>query len=200
MAGKKIYNIATEEWVLELLDKFRNSKYEDLITEDKTIIGALNEIMEMVKMCLHPTYDVKVQMFYGILDPEIVGPITDYFDITLDMVDDSDLVSTKPGTRPSIKIQDVKEGQYLLIAIPAMYTCQVTKDDGFGNKVPFDESIVGANGIDVEFNGQDYRVYGELALIEGDRIIYIDMDIEDDCMCPDVTIQDIDDIIGGLDD
>lgn len=198
--AKKVFNLATEEWVLELLAKLQVAKYDELKTEDKTIIGALNEIMEMVKLCLHPTYDVKVQMFYGILDPDVVGPITDYFDINVDMLDNSDLVSTKPGTRPSIKIQDIKEGQYIIVAIPAMYSCEVTKDDGFGNKVMFDEDIVGANGIDIEINGQDYRVYGELVLVEGDRTIYIDVVTDDGCDCPDITIQDIDDIIGGLDD
>ena len=199
MASKKIYNIATEEWVLELLEKYRNEEYDELSTEYKTIVGAINELWEMVKMCLHPTYDVKVQMFYGVLDPEVVGPILSYKDITLDMIDASDFVSTKPGNRPAINMGNLKEGQYILIAIPTMYTCNITKDDGFGAKVPFDESIVGANGIDVEFNGHDYRLFGELILVEGERKIYIDMDIEDDCNCPDVTNKDIDDIISGLD-
>ena len=81
--AKKSYNLATEEWVRELITKFQNSRYYDLKTDEKTLVGAINELAEMVRLCLHPTYDISAKMFYGILDPEIVGNIKDFKDIIL---------------------------------------------------------------------------------------------------------------------
>lgn len=198
--AKKSYNLATEEWVRELISKFQNSRYYDLKTDEKTLVGAINELAEMVRLCLHPTYDISAKMFYGILDPEIVGNIKDFKDITHEMIDNSELITTRPGSRESVKVNNIKQGQYVLVAIPAMYICNVQKDDGFGEKVPFDENIVGANGIDIDLFGEDYRLFGEMALIDGDMTIYIDVIIEDDgCECPEVTMDDIYNIIEDLD-
>ena len=66
--------------------------------------------------------------------------------------------------------------------------------------MPFDESVLGANGIDVVLNGQDYMLFGEFAVVEGHRGISIDkrVPIETGCECPPVTDEDITDIINGL--
>ena len=198
--AKKLYNLATEEWTKELLNKLRNARYYDLKTSDKTVIGAINELAELLELCLRPTYDISAKMYYGVLDPEIVGSIKDYKDINEEIMDNSELVTTRPGTRTSVKVNNIKQGQYILVAIPAMYLCDVQKDDGFGEKVPFNDTVVGANGIDVDLFGEDYRLFGEMALIDGDMTIYIDVVIEDDgCDCPEVTMEDIYNIIEDLD-
>jgi hypothetical protein len=64
----------------------------------------------------------------------------------------------------------------------------------------FDESVLGANGVDTVFNGQDYMLYGEFVIVDGSRRINIikRVPIETGCECPPVTDEDITDIIDGL--
>ena len=221
MSNKKIINLATEEYVNELvenieltpgpagesgadgksayqsavekgfegteeewLESLKGEKGEDgkfdmetlydiLQTEDKTVIGAINELFNLINKWMHPDCDVKAQMFYGIIDPTETGVIKSYSDITVDMLkQQTGVVSTIPGERVALSMGYVDEGSYIVIAVPTMYDYNVTKDNGFGGKVAFDDDIVGANGIDVEFNDVDYRIYGEFVLVGGERFIY----------------------------
>ena len=47
------------------------------------------------------------------------------------------------------------------------------KDDGLGGLVDFDESVIGANNLEVEFEGEKYLLFGEYTIIDGERFIYI---------------------------
>lgn len=179
------------------------TSFEALQTEDKTVIGAINELYQMINNWMNPIYDIKSQMFYGILNPAKSGVIKSYSEITLDMLNSEDSVkSTKPGERIPLSLGIVQEGTFIVIAIPALYDYKVTKDNGFGSKIPFDESVIGANGIDIEFDGVDYRVYGEFALVTGERIVYIEKPEEStggsDCECYDITIEDINEAISEM--
>ena len=249
MSNKKIINLATEEYVNELvenieltpgpagesgadgksayqsavekgfegteeewLESLKGEKGEDgkfdmetlydiLQTEDKTVIGAINELFNLINKWMHPDCDVKAQMFYGIIDPTETGVITSYSDITVDMLkQQTGVVSTIPGERVALSMGYVDEGSYIVIAVPTMYDYNVTKDNGFGGKVAFDDDIVGANGIDVEFNDVDYRIYGEFVLVGGERFIYIEApeNTGGDCNCYDITESDIMDAISDI--
>ena len=189
MNDKKIINLATEKFVNDTIDY---KAFDVLQTEDKTIIGAINELFTMMSD-ISPEFTVKAQMFYGVL----AGPIKSFREVTMEMLNnDTGVISTRPGERPSITLGNVQQGSYIVVAVPALYNYVVTKDNGFGGKVAFDESIIGANGIDVKFDGIAYRIYGEFVLVGGNRQIYIEKSpYAGDCHCPDITIDDIDDIM-----
>ena len=203
MAVKRVVTLATEEYVLNLVNKlkeeFPNKNFDQLNTLDKTIPGAINEVNDMLGMFVVPEYDVTAQMYYGILDPEDVGNVHSFKDITFEMIDNDNFISTKPGER-ALSIGHVEQGQFILIAIPVIFDLIATKDDGFGGAMKFDESVLGANGFDTVLNGQDYMLYGEFAVIEGERRINITKrtPIETGCECPEVTDADITDIIDNL--
>lgn len=246
MANKKVINLATEEYVNELVENIELTQgaegksayqtaveqgfegteeewlaslkgpqgekgedgkfdmetlYDILQTEDKTVIGAINELFNLINKWMHPNCDLKAQMFYGIIDPTETGVIKSYSDITVDMLNQQTGVkSTVPGERIALSMGYVEEGSYIVIAVPTMYDYNVTKDNGFGGKVAFDDDIVGANGIDVEFNDVDYRIYGEFVLVGGERFIYIEAPEETstNCNCYDLTEEDITNAISDI--
>lgn len=199
MGRKKIINLASEEYVDNNLIQ---NVYDLLDTNDKTVIGAINELFGLINKYMHPVADFKAQMFYGIIDPTTSGVVTSYSDITIDMLNNSDtVISTIPGERIALSMGYVEEGTYIIIAVPTIYDFNVTKDNGFGGKVAFDDDIVGANGIDVKFNGLAYRLYGELALASGERFIYIEAPEDENnggCNCFDITMNDIDDAMSDV--
>lgn len=217
--GKSAYQVAVEngfvgtedEWVASLKgEKGKDGKfdiealYDVLETEDKTVIGAINELFKMIKDWMDPVYDIKSQMFYGVVDPTTSGVITTYADVTIDMLNNAEGVkSTKPGERLALSLGYVDEGSYIIIAVPALYDFTVTKDNGFGGKIEFDESVIGANGIDVEFGDTDYRLYGEFVLVGGERIVYIEEPEEGStgggtCNCPELSIEDMEEVINDI--
>ena len=251
MANKKVINLATEEYVNELVENIEltqgpageagadgksayqsaleqgfegteeewlaslkgdkgekgedgkfdmDALYDILQTEDKTVIGAINELFNLINKWMHPNCDLKAQMFYGIIDPTETGVIKSYSDITVDMLkQQSGVKSTIPGERLALSMGYVDEGSYIVLAVPTMYDYNVTKDNGFGGKVAFDDDIVGANGIDVEFNDIDYRIYGEFVLVGGERFIYIEAPEDTgSCKCYDITDEDITDAISDI--
>ena len=61
----------------------------------------------------------------------------------------------------------------MVVAIPKDLGLIAMKDDGFGGQMAFDEDVFGANGIEVDFEGVPYLIYGELALVSGERFIYV---------------------------
>lgn len=209
-AVEKGFEGTEEEWLASLKgaqgEKGEDGKfdmetlYDILQTEDKTVIGAINELFNLINKWMHPNCDLKAQMFYGIIDPTETGVIKSYSDITVDMLNQQTGVkSTIPGERLALSMGYVEEGSYIVIAVPTMYDYNVTKDNGFGGKVAFDDDIVGANGIDVEFNDIDYRIYGEFVLVGGERFIYIEAPEDTgSCKCYDITEEDITDAISDI--
>ena len=199
MGVKRVVTIATEEFVRDAIKGLEVKKFEQLQTSDKTVLGAINEVNDMLSMFVAPEYDITAQMYYGILDPKEVGNIHSFKDITFEMVNRDDFISTKPGER-ALSIGHVEQGQLIVIAIPVIFDLVANKDDGFGGAMKFDESVLGANGVDTVFNGQDYMLYGEFVIVDGSRRINIikRVPIETGCECPPVTDEDITDIINGL--
>lgn len=204
MGVKRVVTLATEEFVKDLVNstenKILNSNFDELSTTNKTIFGSINEVNDLINKLMVPEYDVTAQMYYGIIDPAEVGTIEYFTDITFEMVSAEGNISTKPGERVSIPIHNVKQGQIVFVAIPVIFDLVAYKDDGLGNSMAFDETVVGANGIDVEFNGQNYLIFGEFSLVSGNRFVSIVKrePIVTGCECPPITESDITDIIDSL--
>ena len=62
-------------------------------------------------------------------------------------------------------------------ALPNNYASKnytVTKDNGIGGKMAFDEDAAGANGVDITINNVACKLYGEILLSQGQYFIYID--------------------------
>lgn len=203
MAGKKVVTLATEEFVINLANQIRaeieGKEFEQLKTDNKTIFGSINEVNDLLEIFTVPDYDVNAKMLYGILDPAEVGEIHSFRDINYEMLKQANFIETKPGKR-ELSLGHVKQGQLIVIAVPVIFDLIAVKDDGFGNYIEFDETVLGTNGMDVIINGQNYLVFGEFILVEGERKIAIITrnPIEPICKCPEVTDTDIENIINGL--
>ena len=203
MGVKKVVTLATEEFVINLANTIRaeieGKKFDQLKTDDKTILGSINEVNDLLQIFTVPEYDVTAPMYYGILDPQDVGNVHSFKDITIDMFNNDKFMTTKPGQR-TVPLGHVKQGQFIVVAIPVIFDLIAVKDDGFGNYMEFDESVLGVNGVDVKLGDQTYLLFGEFVLVDGDRKIAIITrePIEPICKCPEVTDADIENIINGI--
>ena len=151
-----------------------------LNTEDKTVLGAINELLALIKG-LKPELPEEVQMYYGFIPYSVTGTISSFKQITLEMIthNDSMMIPSTPMSKDKVSLGFVPEGCYMVVAVPALSELVVTKDNGMGGKVEFTTSEApGANGVEVTYsvNGEDvvYKLYGELALVSGERFVYID--------------------------
>ena len=149
--------------------------YSMLNTENKTVIGAINELFEMIQSLI-PVLPVDAPMFYGYIPFEASGVINSFNDITLEMLENSGdcMVSKVNEAIGKVSIGMATEGSLVLVAVPEAFEYRVTKDNGFGEKVPFDEEVFGANGVMAIFDDIDYKLYGELMLTTGELFIHID--------------------------
>ena len=81
---------------------------------------------------------------------------------------------------------DYTEGDSVIILIPVISLLSAKKDNGFGEKVNFDETYgdlidgftgntkIGYNGDVMTIEGMDYKVYGQVFLNKGTCYVYID--------------------------
>lgn len=69
---------------------------------------------------------------------------------------------------------NVNAGETVTVLVPFEMDLNVTKDDGFGNKVEFDEELFGANGVPVMLGDDRYRAYGERMTVTGRMVIFIE--------------------------
>lgn len=81
-------------------------------------------------------------------------------------------VSTEKPVKP-IEL-NVKAGETIAVLVPEKMKATVMKDDGFGNKVKFDEDFYGANGVPFILGEDKYLAYGECMTVSGRITIYIE--------------------------
>lgn len=116
--------------------------------------------------------DAPEPMYYGCINDGTTYKVSQ---ITADMLTADTVTEADARTLTATVSQTM--GGVLFVLIPADAGLTARKDDGVGNKVPFDEDIgatgTGANGIDLTLNGTAYKAYGEFSLIDADTIIYI---------------------------
>ena len=128
------------------------------------------------------TVDTTEYMYYGRLSIEDVGGrVILYNNITENMilkgVTDGKLTKSAPHTlkKESLgKYSQTAMGDYQIVVVPTAKNYTVTKDNGLGGKVPFDEETSGANGIDITINTVPCKLYGEMLRAQGETFIYID--------------------------
>ena len=129
---------------------------------------------------IEPVEPVEKQyMYYGRINvQEAGGRWIQYNEITEDMIktavavkkaEASTLNKTSLGLMSATKPMD-----YLIVAVPKSKNYKVTKDNGIGGKVKWNEDISGSNGIDIIIDEKEYLLYGEVLLCQGQIFIYID--------------------------
>lgn len=139
---------------------------------DKTITVTVNNI----------DADTTPYMYYGRLSfQDIGGSVIQYNQITEAMikkgVTDGKLTKETPKTKGKTSLglaSTTTDLDYQIVIVPKAKNYVVTKDNGFGGKVPFDEDTAGANGIDITINNVPCKLYGEILLSQGETFIYID--------------------------
>lgn len=139
---------------------------------DKTITVTVNNI----------DVDTTPYMYYGRLSFQDIGSsIIQYSQITEAMikkgVTDGKLTKTTPKTMGKTSMglaSTTTEGDYIVVAVPTSKNYTVTKDNGIGGKVPWDEETAGANGVDITINNVPCKLYGEMLNSQAEIFIYID--------------------------
>ena len=183
--------------------------FAELLTQDKTIVGAINEIFMMIQELKEqmenqppvvepepepdpePTPDPEpepepepdpepeepeaAKIMYGYIPFEVDYNITGYQDFYMGMFkhDLSVIKEVEDGPIEKESLGIVPEAGLMVVAIPSDMSYVGYKDNGIGEAVAFDESTMGANGIEIELAGTMYRIYGELAIVSGERFIYV---------------------------
>lgn len=124
------------------------------------------------------------KMYYGRLSFQDVGgtnSVIPYSQITEAMINkgvsDGKLTKEAPKTMGKTSMgeaKDTAEFDYIIVAVPASKNYTVTKDNGIGGKMAFDEDTAGANGVDITINNVACKLYGEMLLSQGQYFIYVD--------------------------
>ena len=156
----------------------KTALFNELLTDSKNVIGAINELYRLIKG--EPPVEDKNLIYYGYIPYSVTGMLANgYADITLDMIkhQDSHITTSSDKVEGKINVGDgiIPEECYIIVAVPRDKGIVVKKDDGFGGKVNFGvgDGVHSANGIDVEYEGVQYSLYGELTLVSGERFIYM---------------------------
>ena len=128
--------------------------------------------------------DTTPYMYYGRLSFQDVGgtnSVIPYSQITEAMINkgvtDGKLTKEAPKTMGKTSMgefAETAEFDYIIVAVPASKNYTVTKDNGFGGKVSWDEDTAGANGLDITINNVPCKLYGEMLISQGQYFIYID--------------------------
>ena len=128
--------------------------------------------------------DTTPYMYYGRLSFQDVGgtnSVIPYSQITEAMINkgvtDGKLTKEAPKTMGKTSMgeaKDTAEFDYIIVAVPASKNYTVTKDNGIGGKMAFDEDTAGANGVDITINNVPCKLYGEMLLSQGKLFIYVD--------------------------
>ena len=151
------------------------SIFEILNTQDKTVLGAINELLAMIQE-KHPGVPEGARIYYGYIPVSVHGGLYASFEeITPDLIKDENnaFEIVEPKALDKVSIGNVPENALIIVMVPAAAELKVFKDNGMGAKVAFDESIAGANGIFFEMDEIEYALYGEWATVDGERLVYI---------------------------
>ena len=151
------------------------SMFEILNTQDKTVLGAINELLAMIQE-KHPGVPEGARIYYGYIPVSIHGGLYASFEeITPELIKDENntFEIVEPKALDKVSLGNVPENALMIVMVPAAAELKVFKDNGMGAKVAFDESIAGANGIFFEMDEIEYALYGEWATVDGERLVYI---------------------------
>ena len=114
-------------------------------------------------------------MYYGYLSSS--AGFQSVKNITADMLEEDSIIAADASAVGAISLGNVPAGSFTVVLVPSESGLTVTKDDGFGGKVPFelDNGIAGsgANGATVTLGENTYKVYGEFNLVDGATSVHI---------------------------
>jgi hypothetical protein len=121
-----------------------------------------------------PVESELANVYYGYFPYTINQELMNYADIKLEYLQHEDAAIEKAeGVLGKTSIGLVPEACFIVVAIKKGLGLVAKKDDGIGGLVNFDESVVGANNLEVEFEGEKYLLFGEYTIIDGERFIYV---------------------------
>lgn len=157
----------------------KTTLFEELLTSDKTIVGAINELFELLKNAGSGEEEPPVEsglanVYYGYFPHTIDESVVNYDMITFEhMLHEESVYGTAEGILDKTSVGEVPVGGWIFVAIKKGLGLKAMKDNGIGGLVEFEESTAGANGIEKEYEGETYLLFGEFAIIDGERFIYI---------------------------
>lgn len=150
--------------------------FETLNTNDKTVLGAINEVLALIKKN-HPDLPEGAVTRYGYIPYEVhKGLFLSYEDITIELIKDEAAVMQviEPVSMGEVSMGEIPEFALIIVLVPLLARLDVKKNNGMGSRVQFDESVSGANGISFMMDGIEYLLFGEFATVSGERLIFID--------------------------
>ena len=150
--------------------------FEALNTNDKTVLGAINEVLALIKKN-HPDLPEGAMTRYGYIPYEVhKGLFLSYEDITIELIKDEAAVMQviEPVPMGEVSMGEIPEFALIIVLVPLLARLDVKKNNGMGSRVQFDESVSGANGISFMMDGIEYLLFGEFATVSGERLIFID--------------------------
>ena len=122
-------------------------------------------------------------MYYGRITAAEAGVTNHYIEfseITPNMILNAQAVtrmrcSTMGKTSLGLE-EETNACDYLVVAVPASKNYVVTKDNGIGGKVKFDETNVtgSSDGLNIIIDGIEYLLYGECIISPSEIFFYID--------------------------
>ncbi len=149
--------------------------FDILNTEDKTVLGAINELLAMIQE-YHPGIPEGAKIYYGYIPVEVHGGLFESFEqITPELIKDERNVFeiVEPQYLDKAPIGNVPANALIIVLVPEAGNYKVFKDNGMGTKENFDESVAGSNGTIFEMDEINYVLYGEFAIVSGERFIYV---------------------------
>lgn len=113
-------------------------------------------------------------MYYGWFTDNTITSITQ---VTSDMLSASTVRAAELDKLIAQSIGNVPQGAWIIVLLPDTCSMSAYKDTGAGAPMPFDVNAAapdtGANGYPVTIDDKPMLVYGELALADGIRYIYV---------------------------
>lgn len=155
--------------------------FEELLTSEKTIVGAINELFRLLQQGgnqpeepENPDESGLANVFFGYFPYTVQPDLANYADIKLEHLQHEDaVIEEADGIMGKTSIGVVPEACFIVVAIKKDLGLVAKKDDGIGGLVNFDESVVGANNLEVDFEGEKYLLFGEYTIIDGERFVYV---------------------------
>lgn len=104
---------------------------------------------------------------------KLTVPISSFADITADMVQGLSHIDALKMEKTSLG--EINVGETIIVAVPEEKSNRAYKDNGFDEPMKFAEEILGSNGGHaVVVDGINYRIFGELMIVNGEMFVYVE--------------------------
>ncbi len=177
--NKTVLTFTSENWNVYQEVVVTGKQFEDnLENVNSTITFMSDEVSDKeINIVIYNTGVSEEVMYYGRLSiEEVGGNVIPYANITADMIKNGANIKEAEleilGKTSMGLASDTAVGDYVIVVVPSEYT--VTKDNGIGGKVSFNEDTAGANGIPIIIDDVEYLLYGEVLLFQSEIFIYVD--------------------------